>query len=90
MTCVGLEPTIQAFERAKAFHTLDRAVTVIGGTASKTSKTDFLFFAKSCANTAMCVMVVVGMAYIIHLLHIDLKFRLKICRTQNETQLAEQ
>jgi hypothetical protein len=30
MTLVGLEPTIAAFERAKAIYVLDRAVTVIG------------------------------------------------------------
>jgi hypothetical protein len=27
---VGFEPTIPEFERAKAFHALDRATTVIG------------------------------------------------------------
>jgi hypothetical protein len=69
---MGFEPTIPAFEGTKIFHTLDLAVTVIGGTASKTNKTDFLFFAKSFANTAMCEMIVVGMAYIIHLLQIGL------------------
>jgi FAD synthase len=30
MLRVGFEPTIQAFERAKTVHTLDRAATVIG------------------------------------------------------------
>jgi hypothetical protein len=30
MPGVGLEPTIQAFERAKTFHASDRAATVIG------------------------------------------------------------
>jgi hypothetical protein len=30
MPCVGFEPTIQAFERAKAFHALNRAAIVLG------------------------------------------------------------
>jgi hypothetical protein len=30
MPRVGLEPTIQVFERAKMIHALDRAVNVIG------------------------------------------------------------
>jgi hypothetical protein len=30
MPCVGFEPTIPAFERAKTFHALDGAATVIG------------------------------------------------------------
>jgi hypothetical protein len=30
MPWVEFEPTIQAFERAKTFHALDRAATVIG------------------------------------------------------------
>jgi hypothetical protein len=30
MPLVGLEPTIPVFERAKTFHALDRAVTVVG------------------------------------------------------------
>jgi hypothetical protein len=30
MPLVGFEPTIPAFERAKTFHALDRAATVIG------------------------------------------------------------
>jgi hypothetical protein len=30
MPCVGFEPTIQAFVRAKTVHVLDRAATVIG------------------------------------------------------------
>jgi hypothetical protein len=30
MPSVGFEPTIPAFERAKTFHALDRAVTMIG------------------------------------------------------------
>jgi hypothetical protein len=30
MSWVGFEPTIPAFERAKTFHALDRAATVIG------------------------------------------------------------
>jgi hypothetical protein len=30
MSCVGFEPTIPAFERAKTVHALDRAPTVIG------------------------------------------------------------
>jgi hypothetical protein len=30
MTCVGFEPTISEFERAKTVHALDRAVTVVG------------------------------------------------------------
>jgi hypothetical protein len=32
MPSVGFEPTIQALERAKTFHALDRAATVIGYT----------------------------------------------------------
>jgi hypothetical protein len=32
MPSVGLEPTIPVFERAKTFHDLDRAATVIGST----------------------------------------------------------
>jgi hypothetical protein len=31
MPCVGFEPTIPAFERAKTVHASDRATTVIGG-----------------------------------------------------------
>jgi hypothetical protein len=30
MPCVGFEPTIPAFERAKTVHALDRAAAVIG------------------------------------------------------------
>jgi hypothetical protein len=30
MPCVGFEPTIPAFERAKTVHALDRATTAIG------------------------------------------------------------
>jgi hypothetical protein len=31
MPCVGFEPTIPVFERARTVHALDRALTVIGG-----------------------------------------------------------
>jgi hypothetical protein len=36
--CVGLEPTIPAFERAKTVHALDRAATVIGNNEYVTGK----------------------------------------------------
>jgi hypothetical protein len=36
MPWVGFEPTIPEFERAKAFHALDRTATVIGARSSTT------------------------------------------------------
>jgi hypothetical protein len=38
MPWVGFEPTIPAFERAKTVHALDRAVIVIGASASTAYK----------------------------------------------------
>jgi hypothetical protein len=42
MPQVGLEPTMPAFDRAKAVHALDRAATVMGGNPRRSCKMCFL------------------------------------------------